>query len=167
MRTLSSKECGYNPVSYHRGSVWPHDNALIAAGLKRYGFDQAAGKIFNAIMEAAMNFQHYRLPELFCGFDRAEYEVPVNYPVACHPQAWAAGTIPLLLSVLLGLEPYAVRNRLKIVRPMLPESVHCLDLSGLRVGKSKVDLHFERSEGTIGVKVRRTYGRLRVTIEDR
>ncbi|TIO72646.1 MAG: amylo-alpha-1,6-glucosidase, partial [Mesorhizobium sp.] len=91
VRTLSSAERRYNPVGYHLGTVWPHDNALLAAGCRRYGEDGAALRIFTAIVEAAMHFRHHRLPEAMAGFQRNDFQVPVHYPVACHPQAWAAG----------------------------------------------------------------------------
>ena len=90
---MSCRERGYNPLGYHLGTVWPHDNAIITAGFRRYGFDAAACRIFTAITEAAMYFAQYQLPELLTGFGRQEYGVPVRYPVACHPQAWAAGSV--------------------------------------------------------------------------
>lgn len=94
IRTLSSKERRYNPVGYHLGTVWPHDNALIAGGFRQYGFNEAARRVCSGILDAARHFEHERLPELFAGFTRAEYGVPVRYPVACHPQAWAAASVP-------------------------------------------------------------------------
>ncbi|WP_437916501.1 hypothetical protein WME73_18145 [Sorangium sp. So ce302] len=105
IRTLAADEQGYNPISYHRGTVWPHDNALIVSGLRRYGFDREARCVFGGIVRAAMVFRMYRLPELFCGFARDEYGGPVRYPVACHPQAWAAGAVPSMLASLLLLKP--------------------------------------------------------------
>src|SRR5262249_17894609 len=105
IRTLSARENGYNPIGYHLGTEWPDDNALIAAGFRRYGYDDAAVRLFTGMVEAAMHFAHDRLPELFAGFARQDYDVPVRYPVACHPQAWAAGTVPYLLETSLGLMP--------------------------------------------------------------
>jgi glycogen debranching enzyme len=166
IRTLSESQRGYNPVGYHLGSVWPHDNSIIAAGFKRYGFEDATLQIFNGIAQAAMRFPMFRLPELFAGFARQDYGVPVHYPVACHPQAWAAGTIPFLLSTLLGLKPQAFARRLDIVRPQLPEWVDWLEMRGLRVGQARLDLLFERkSERTVDVKVVKTEGRLDVIVE--
>ena len=144
IRTLSSHEPRFNPIGYHLGTVWPHDNALIAAGCRRYGRHDAAGKIFLGLLEAAMGFDHYRLPEVFAGFPREEYGVPVHYPVACHPQAWAAGSIPYLLETMLGLEPHAFERRLNIVNPDLPPFITWLELRRLRVGQAIVDLRFER-----------------------
>ena len=108
VRTLASSHPAYNPVGYHTGSVWPHDSALIAFGLRRYGFDEDFTLIFEGLLEAASRFDDYRLPELFAGFPRAEFDEPVPYPVACQPQAWAAGSIPFLLKWGLGLSPDAL-----------------------------------------------------------
>ena len=111
IRTLSATALRYNPLAYHLGTVWPHDNSLIAAGFKRYGFNDAALRIFTAMMESATQFENDRLPELFGGFSREADRAPVSYPIACSPQAWAAGTIPYLLTAILGLEPDAFNNR--------------------------------------------------------
>jgi glycogen debranching enzyme len=145
VRTLSSQERRYNPVGYHLGTVWPHDNSIIAAGLRMYGFDQDACRIFGGITDAAQHFEHYRLPEVFAGFSRDTFHVPVRYPVACHPQAWAAGAVPFMIESLLGLVPKAFENRLHVVRPVLPEFINQLELLGLRVGKATVDLKFEQA----------------------
>jgi len=161
IRTLSSEERAYNPIGYHLGTVWPHDNSLIAAGLRRYGFDEAAEKIFVGLMEAAVHFSNNRLPELFAGFDREDYAIPVRYPVACHPQAWAAGAIPYLLQVMLGLEPQAFEKRLRLLRPWLPSFVQSVALYDLRVGKAKIDLKFTReADGRISHQVLQKSGDL-------
>jgi len=166
VRTLSAKERAYNPLSYHLGSVWPHDNSLIAAGLRRYGFDEAALRVYNGLSQAAIHFKAYQLPELFCGFDQRDYHIPVPYPVADHPQAWASGSMPYFVSTLLGLMPEAFDRRLRIVRPILPESVHTLELHRLRVGRAKVDLRFERArDETVQVHVLKTDGDLHVLVE--
>jgi glycogen debranching enzyme len=145
VRTLSSQTAAYNPMSYHLGSVWPHDNGLIIGGLCRYGFESAALTIFNALFEAASLFRDYRLPELFCGYERRPGESqPIRYPVACSPQAWAAGAVPHALWSLLGLRAHALERRLLLVRPRLPEWLAWLTLLGVRVGNAHVDLHFER-----------------------
>jgi glycogen debranching enzyme len=144
IRTLSYKERRYNPMGYHLGTVWPHDNSLIAAGFRRYGHDEEATRIFVGLLEAAMEFEDYRLPELFTGFGREEYGEPVRYPVACHPQAWAAGAIPFLVETFLGLAPDAFNQRLKIVKPILPEFINQVEFRKLRVGQSSVNLRFER-----------------------
>ena len=104
VRTLATGQAAFNPLSYHDGTVWPHDNGLIAAGLARYRRREEAGRIAVAMFEAAGHFDH-RLPEVFAGYPRSLTEFPVEYPTACSPQAWAAGTPLLLIRVLLGLEP--------------------------------------------------------------
>ena len=138
----------YNPMSYHLGSVWPHDNALIIAGFLRYGLVAEAARVFEAVFEAATRFPHFRLPELYCGFPRAHCaQQPVHYPVACSPQAWAAGALPYALSNLLGLQPDALAGQLRIVRPHLPSGLEWLELSGVRVGEARVDVRWERTTG--------------------
>jgi glycogen debranching enzyme len=166
IRTLSSDARRFNPVAYHRGTVWPHDNAIIAAGFRRHGFDHEACQVFDGILDASTHFGMHRLPELFSGFRRSDYGVPVRYPVACHPQAWAAGALPFMLSNALGLTPEAFDKRLRIVRPRLPEAVHCVSLRGLRVGGAAVDLSFaRRRSGRISVRVLRNDGGLAVEVE--
>lgn len=146
IRTLSSREQRYNPLSYQLGSVWPHDNALILAGLKRYGCDAEAQRVFAALRDAAGGLRGHRLPELYAGIARGpEERHPVRYPVACSPQAWAAAAMPYALVSLLGLEPNALEHRLRIVDPRLPSHTDRLSLSRLRVGAAVVDLVFLRS----------------------
>jgi len=134
IRTLAITEPRYDPLSYHLGSVWPHDNAMIVAGLRRYGLDAEAERVFTGLFEAAIDFSGHRLPELFAGFSRAEFETPVPYPVACHPQAWAAGAMPMLLATMLGLEPHGFERQLVVRRPRLPSWLPSVTLRGLRVG---------------------------------
>lgn len=166
IRTLSSDNCCYNPEGYHVGTVWPHDNALIAAGFRRYGFDEQALQVFNGIFEAAMNFEHYRLPEVFAGFTKTDYQVPVRYPVACHPQAWSAGSIPYLLTSCLGLEPNAFEKRLRIIRPILPDFVDWIQIRRLKVGKASVDLKFDRTpSGYCKSQILNLEGQLEVVLE--
>ncbi len=166
VRTLSDKERRYNPIGYHLGTVWPHDNAIIAAGFRRYDFNDEACAIFDGIAKAGMHVG-YRLPELFAGFSRDDYVIPVPYPVACHPQAWAAGSVPFMLMELLGLVPMAFDNRLEIIKPVLPRSVNHLEVKGLRVGKARVDLTFSRkSEQKIQVQIQKNDGGLDIVIED-
>jgi glycogen debranching enzyme len=154
VRTLSSREKAYNPISYHLGSVWPHDNALIAAGLERYGEDEAALRILDALFDAASNLRHYRLPELYSGYERRHGEQhPVGFPVACSPQAWAAGALPHILWTLLGLRANAPERRLRIVRPVLPRWLDWLELRRIRVGGACMDLRFERLGDPRSVKV--------------
>jgi glycogen debranching enzyme len=144
IRTLSSRAPTYNPMSYHRGSVWPHDNSLIAYGMARYGFKREVSKIYTALYEAALHFRDYRLPELFCGIQRREHDDPVQYPVSCSLQAWASGTPLLLLDALLGLRPIASRRELRIIEPRLPEFLSFLRVENLRVANSRVILEFQR-----------------------
>lgn len=153
IRTLSSREQRYNPLSYQLGSVWPHDNALILAGLKRYGCVAEAQRVFAALQDAAGGLRAHRLPELYAGFERGPYERhPVRYPVACSPQAWAAAAMPYALVSLLGLEPDALEHRLRLLDPRLPPGVDRLRLVRLRVGEALVDLSFLRSsDDNVGV----------------
>jgi glycogen debranching enzyme len=144
VRTLGSEERAFNPVGYHTGTVWPHDNALFAVGLRRYGFDQAFLRVFEGLIDAAASFPDYRLPELFAGFSRADYEDPVPYPVACSPQAWAAGSLPSMLIAGLGLAPDGLGRTLRIRRPSLPRHINRLRLHGLRVADARVNMSFER-----------------------
>lgn len=165
VRTLSAAEPAYNPIGYHLGTVWPHDNALIAVGMRRYGFDESFHRIFAGILDAAAYFPNHRLPEVFSGFTRSEYGVPVKYPVACHPQAWAAGAVPYMITATLGLWPQAFDRRLAIVRPILPSFVSHLELFGLRVGDARVDLRFEHAErGAARAEVLKVDGELEVVI---
>ena len=145
IRTLAATEPAYNPIGYHTGSVWPHDSALTAYGLRKYGFDEDFTLIFEGLLEAASRFPDYRLPELFGGFSREQYERPVPYPVACHPQAWAAGTIPYLLMSGLGLVPDGLERRLRVIRPSLPRWLSQVEVRGLRVAGASVDVCFERA----------------------
>ncbi len=155
IRTLSGDEKRYNPISYHNGSVWPHDNSLIMAGFRRYGFDDAAGRVFASLLDAALQFPLRRLPELFAGYPRADYWIPVHYPVACKPQAWAAGSVPLMVQALLGLDPDGLNGRLRVVRPLLPEDVDRLDVTRLRVGQGQASLRFTRGrDGRVSAEVR-------------
>ena len=142
IRTLSSESPAYNPMSYHNGSVWPHDNAIAAAGLKRYGLDADAARIAGAMFDVASGARDHRLPELFCGFERDASRAIVSYPVACVPQAWAATAPFMLLQALLGVGAQAPDNRLRIDRPQVPEWLGRTELRDVRVGGSLVSLSF-------------------------
>ncbi len=144
VRTLAAGEPVFNPLSYHRGSVWPHDNSLLAHGCALYGLQAPLERIFCGLFQTACHFRDYRLPELFVGVERREGDAPVHYPVSCSPQAWASGAIFLLLSSLLGLRPQAPRHELHIVNPHLPAPLQWLRLSHLQVGQSRVSLEFSR-----------------------
>ena len=144
IRTLSQDEPTYNPMSYHRGSVWPHDNSLIAYGLAWYGLHKEASRVFTALYDAALHFREYRLPELFCGIQRRDRDEPVQYPVSCSPQAWASGSPLLILTAMLGLRPDATQQQLNIVNPHLPEFLGFLRMENFRVGNSRITLEFQR-----------------------
>jgi glycogen debranching enzyme len=164
IRTYSADQRGYNPIGYHTGTVWPHDTSLIAAGFKRYGFDDASNRLVGQMMEAAQGFPDFRLPELFCGFDKTDAHTPVPYPVACSPQAWAAGSSFLFLETMLGLRAHADRNELELLHPHLPDWLGKVTLTDLRVGDASVDLLFHRWRGTTSAEVLRKFGDVAVTI---
>lgn len=145
VRTLSKDAVAYNPFDYQTGAIWPHDCAMVAVGLRTYGFDDEALEILTGLYEAATRFDLYRLPELFAGFDQATYGRPVRYPVACSPQAWAAGSLPYLLTTVLGIVPDAFASTLHVIRPRLPGWLDWVDMKNLTVGGDHVDLRFERS----------------------
>ena len=164
IRTYAAGQPGYNPLSYHVGSIWPHDNALTLAGLKAYGFDAEANALAGQLFEVAQHFPDFRMPELFCGFDRASVGVPVPYPVACSPQAWAAAAPMLIIRSMLGLRARASEGALELVRPHLPTWLGKLTVSNLRVGNASVDLLIHRWRGTTSAEVLRKDGDLEVTI---
>lgn len=147
VRTLAKGQTPYNPISYHNGTVWPHDNAIIAVGLAYYGFKDAAARIFGALYEAGLHFKDYRLPELFCGMARRESDYPILYPVACNPQAWASGAYFHMLTALLGLKPAAQERKLRIFDPYLPHWLDRLDVHDLQVGDARASLRFSRHAG--------------------
>jgi glycogen debranching enzyme len=166
IRTLSADAMAYTPIGYHRGTVWPHDNALIAAGFRRYGLFDEAEEIMSSLLEAALDFEHQRLPECFAGYARAEYGMPVRYPVACHPQAWAAAATPYLLETSLGLNPNAFERRLRVVDPRLPAFVGDVELKGVKVGDGRAHLKFVRNEdGRVRVDVVSVDGELDVEVQ--
>ncbi len=143
VRTLAEDELSFNPMSYHNGSIWPHDTAICAAGLARYGARDAVVKITSGMFEAAVQFQ-MRLPELFCGFERFPGEAPVAYPVACLPQAWSAAAPFMLLQSCLGLGVDGHAREIVVDRPRLPIGIDSLTVRHLQVGDAAVDLHFQR-----------------------
>ncbi len=164
VRTLSSATVGYNPIGYHIGTVWPHDNAIIAAGLARYGMREQAAAIAVGLLEATSYFRDSRLPELFCGFDRAGSPYPVPYPVACLPQAWAAGSIFQLVQAMLGMRPDAPARQLELISPSLPAWLPEVRFQNLAVADAVVDLYFHRTDGSTGVQVLRRTGDLSVVV---
>jgi glycogen debranching enzyme len=164
IRTLSGSSPAYNPMSYHNGSIWPHDNAIAAAGLKRYGFDTATNRIAAGLFDVASGARDFRLPELFCGFHRDGSRAIVAYPVACIPQAWAAAAPFMLLQAMLGISAYAPQNRLTVDRPRLPDWLGAVEIRGIRVGNSKVSLAFRQTGPSTGFSLLEQQGNVRVTM---
>lgn len=165
IRTLSQDSPAYNPMSYHNGSVWPHDNAIIAAGLKRYGFVEATEKIATALFETAIDSSDSRLLELYCGFDKSPDVPVVAYPVACKPQAWAAAAPFMLLQAMLGISPDASNGILTVDQPMLPRWLRRAELSNLRIGSSRMSLAFTRRLGeATAISLLNREGDVQVTI---
>jgi glycogen debranching enzyme len=158
IRTVAAGEARYNPMSYHNGSIWPHDNALVAAGFARYGLRAEALRVMNAMFDLSTVVDLHRLPELLCGFRRREMEFPTLYPVACAPQAWASGAVYMLLASCLGLKVDAVERQISFSRAMLPESIEWLRLTNLSVGTARVDLLLTRHLYDVGVTVLRRDG---------
>ena len=155
VRTLASGEARYNPMSYHNGSVWPHDNALVALGLARYGHKAGVLRIFEGLFAASLHMDLRRLPELFCGFPWRRGQGPVAYPVACSPQAWAAAVPLAMLQAALGLDIDGVGNRLCFTRPALPHFLDEVVLSGLAVGEGRADVRLRRHGDGVSVEVLR------------
>jgi glycogen debranching enzyme len=155
IRTLGADERRYNPMSYHNGSIWPHDNALNAAGFARYGFKNETLQVLTGLFEASQYVGSERLPELFCGFHRRAHEGPTLYQVACAPQAWSAGAVFLLLEAALGLRIEAGTRRVILQQPQLPEYLREVVVSGLSVGPGKIDIRFERHTDDVAVTVLR------------
>jgi glycogen debranching enzyme len=163
IRTVSSEEHRYNPMSYHNGSVWPHDNALIALGLARYGLKPELERVFRGLFDAATYMDLRRLPELFCGFQRRQGRGPTLYPVACAPQAWASGTPFTLIQASLGLEFDPDANEIRLRNPRLPAFLDEVFLRNLRLGTSSVDLVVRRYEDDVALQVLRKEGSIRVS----
>ena len=138
IRTMGKNEAGYNPASYHNGSVWPHDNSIIIKGLSRYNYHREVVKVINGVIKASQYFKYTRLPELFCGFSRKETKRPIEYPVACSPQAWACGSIYLIIQSILGINSDVTNNRIYL-KPILPDEINKVDVKNLKVGNNRVD----------------------------
>jgi glycogen debranching enzyme len=164
IRTVARGEARYNPMSYHDGSIWPHDNALIALGLARYGLKHAVDHVFEALFSAATYMDLRRLPELFCGFRREKGRGPTLYPVACAPQAWASATPFTLLEAALGLEFDAARGEIRLRNPHLPAFLNDVILRELQLGPSSVDLRVRRHGEDVSLEVLRTRGQIQVSL---
>jgi glycogen debranching enzyme len=164
VRTVSSNERRYNPISYHNGSVWPHDSAMFAAGLARYGFTNHAAQLFDSFFEASGFFEMNRLPELLCGLHRRSGEGPTLYPVACSPQAWSAGAAFMLLKAALGLSIDCRKGEITFNKPCLPKSTNSLRIEGLRIGESSVSVLLTRGPKRIDVETTDKVGEVAVTV---
>ena len=165
VRTVACNEKRYNPMSYHNGSIWPHDNALTAAGLAKYGFTTEAMAILEGIYHASLAMDLHRLPELFCGFKRREDFSPILYPVACAPQAWAAASVYLMLQGCIGLSIQAEQNRVSFIHPVLPPFLNEVSISNLQVSEGcSVDVVLKRYEQDVTVSVARKKGLVNVLI---
>jgi glycogen debranching enzyme len=162
VRTIPSTEARYNPMSYHNGSVWPHDNALIGMGLARYGFRRDTARIFEGLFAASIYIDLRRQPELFCGFSRHPGSGPTFYPVACSPQAWAAVAPLSLIQSCLGLSFDPARVEVAFDRPLLPDFLNELTLKGLRIGDNSVDVALTRSGSGVVVETLARKGDIRV-----
>ena len=162
IRTLAADEVRYNPMSYHNGSVWPHDNAVIALGMARYGLRAEAARVFEAMYAVSLALDLRRLPELFCGFHRRPGQGPTAYPVACSPQAWSAAAVPALVQACLGLEFDATARVLRFERPVLPDFLDQLSLRGLSLGKARVSVTVRREGDAATVVVSDREGDLQV-----
>jgi len=164
IRTLATNEARFNPMSYHNGSIWPHDNALIAAGLARYGFRDHVLRIFAGMFDAALSFDLNRLPELFCGFARRPGEGPCRYPVASAPQAWATASLFLLLQSCLGISVRAVEGKVEFTSPCLPPFLDSVQIKNLRIGQAILDFSFNRDDEDAVVSVTRRKGPIEVLV---
>jgi glycogen debranching enzyme len=164
IRTLAAGEARFNPMSYHDGSVWPHDNALIAMGFARYGLRHGVLAVAEGILDAALSLDQYRLPELFCGFARAGRPEPTAYPVACSPQAWAASAPLGLVKACLGVAFDAARDTVRLHLPGLPGGLHGLAIRRLRLGEHEVDIVVRRVGDGVAVDVPRRTGRIQIVV---
>jgi len=164
IRTVAHGQARYNPMSYHNGSIWPHDNALIAAGMARYGHTLAALQVFNGMFDASVHFAQHRLPELFCGFSRRDAEGPTLYPVACSPQAWAAACVYTLLQACLGMKVSAQRGEISLTSPRLPAFIDSMEIQRLGVGNRTADLRLQRYGKHVGIDVAHKVGELNVRV---
>jgi glycogen debranching enzyme len=167
IRTLSANMMAYNPMSYHNGTIWPHDNAIIARGMAVIGRQDYCDKIFTGLYESARLLFYKRLPELYCGFSRdlGKADPPVKYPVACSPQAWAAASIFSLIGSMLNLNPDFQEDMLKIKQPRLPHWINELQVKNLRVGSTTLNLGFKRSDDIVMVDVQKRHGKMDILLK--
>jgi glycogen debranching enzyme len=164
MRTLAVSERRYNPMSYHNGSIWPHDNGMVAMGFARYGFKQRALKLMMGLFDASIAFEMHRVPELYCGFDRLPGQGPTLYPVACIPQAWASGAVFHFLQACLGLSFSAEKPQMRFSHPILPNYLEWIEVKNLRFRDGSVDLMIRRHPNDVGINVVRKEGDIEVAV---
>jgi glycogen debranching enzyme len=164
IRTIPAGEVRYNPMAYHNGSVWPHDNAIIADGMARYGLTSRAMEVFGGLREACLFFDQHRVPELFCGFEKRPDEGPTLYPVACSPQAWAAASVFYLLQACLGLCFEPTRPEIRFRHPQLPSFLDTVEIRNLTVGNTRMDLVLQRYPNNVGINVMRKEGASEVVL---
>ncbi len=164
IRTVARGESRYNPMSYHNGSIWPHDNALIGLGFARYGFKQQLETLFTGLFQAGTYMEYRRLPELFCGFPRHAGHGPTLYPVACSPQAWASATPFALLQASLGLQFDPFANEIRLSNPRLPAFLDEVMLRNLQLGSSRIDLCVRRNNDTVSIDTPRIDGGVGVSV---
>jgi len=164
IRTVAGSEVRFNPISYHNGSIWPHDNALIAHGFARYGMKDEALRVMTCLFETSLFMELHRLPELFCGFHRRAGEPPTGYPVACAPQAWSAAAVYLLLQACLGMTINAPERQIRFTNPSMPPCLNDLRIQNLCVGDALLDLLFERHGDGVEVNTLRREGDVEVLI---
>lgn len=164
VRTIAKSENRYNPMSYHNGSIWPHDNAMIAMGLARYGFKDKALQILTGLFNASILMDLNRLPELFCGFEQIADQSPTLYPVACSPQAWASSTVFGILQACLGISFNATESRISFHHPVLPDYLQRLQITNLRIADSVIDIAFRRHPNDVGINIIRKTGEIDVVV---
>ena len=164
VRTIAKAEARYNPMSYHNGSIWPHDNSFIALGLAQYGFHLHAEKVFEATFAAATYMDLRRLPELYCGFRRRRGAGPTHYPVACSPQAWASGSLMLMLRAMLGVEFEPSAEEIRFRTPRLPPAFHEVTLRGLTMGRATLDVELRRLGAHVSMRVLKSSGSVQVSM---
>src|SRR3954471_12092433 len=164
IRTMAAGESRYNPISYHNGTIWPHDNALIALGFARYGYRREALRIFTGMFDAMQHMDLFRPPELFCGFSRRHGSAPTQYPVACTPQAWASAMPFAVLDACLGLSFHPERQEIRLERAQLPSRIDALEIGGLELCGARVDLGLRGYPGGVGVELRGRDGDVTVVV---
>jgi glycogen debranching enzyme len=164
IRTVASGQHRYNPMSYHNGSVWPHDNALVALGMGRGGRTRHAATLLHALFDASLQMDVYRLPELFCGFHRRPSEGPTRYPVACAPQAWASGAAFMLLQAAMGISVDARRRQVRFAHGQLPDCVPWLVIENLAVDDAAIDVRVERRGAAVDVTVLNRRGDVEIVV---